>query len=83
MSKSLLPKSPLKTNIFSVDLNIVHPLPPADGYRFHLTRTDHFTRWPMAVPVTDRSRETVSKASLHQWIPTSGVPSKATINRGT
>lgn len=63
-------------------LDIVGPLPPADGSCLPLKCVAPFTHWPMAVPIADTSDEMVPKSFLHHWISKSGVSSLLTADRG-
>ena len=42
---------------------------------------DHFTKWPVAVPIPDRSSETIAKA-LKYWICEHGVPECIVSDKG-
>ncbi|KMQ86374.1 gag-pol polyprotein [Lasius niger] len=66
----------------TVHIDIVGPLPPSEGYNYLVTCIDRFTRWPEAIPVADKSAETVAKAFVGQWIARFGVPSRVTTDQG-
>nr|VZI42436.1 unnamed protein product [Spirometra erinaceieuropaei] len=48
-----------------------------------LTAVDRFTRWPIAVPISDTSAENIAIVFLTHWISTFGVPATLTTGRGS
>ena len=58
-------------------------LPLSNGFRYLLTAVDRFTRWPVAIPMTDISAESVVDAFSHGWVQTFGVPATITTDRGS
>ncbi|MES9975560.1 MAG: reverse transcriptase domain-containing protein, partial [Candidatus Thiodiazotropha sp.] len=66
-----------------VHVDLVGPLPPSRGAIYLLTIIDRFSRWPEAIPLTDCSSETVSRAFLERWVAQHGCPLTVTTDRGS
>ncbi|BHF85615.1 hypothetical protein SprV_1002878400 [Sparganum proliferum] len=66
-----------------VHLDLIGLLPPSLGYTHILTAVDRFTRWPIAVPISDTSAENIAMVFLTHWISTFGVPATLTTDRGS
>ena len=58
-------------------------MPPSNGFDHLLTIVDRFSRWPVAIPLSDIHAETVIDALAHHWIATYGVPEIVTTDRGS
>ena len=65
-----------------VHIDLVGPLPPSNGSVYFLTCIDHFTWWPVAIPVPDGTANTVAKAFVQTWVSLFGVPSTVTSDHG-
>ena len=61
--------------------DIVGPLSSDQGFRYLLTMIDRITLWPEAVPIADKTVETILQAFLGTWISCFGIPSTVTSDR--
>ncbi|BHF65206.1 hypothetical protein SprV_0200821600 [Sparganum proliferum] len=64
-----------------VHVELVGPLPPSRGYTHVLTAVDRFTRWPIAVTISDTSAENIVMVFLTHWISSFGVPATLSTDR--
>ena len=65
-----------------VHIDLVGPLPSAQGFTHLLTCVDCFTRWPEAISIPNTRTETVVQAFLSGWIFRFGVPRTCTSDCG-
>ena len=57
-------------------------MPVSNGYHYLLTAVDRFSRWPIAVPMTDMTAASVLDAFSYGWIQHYGIPASVTTDRG-
>jgi exodeoxyribonuclease III len=67
----------------TIAIDIVGPfLQSIQGNMWILTIIDHFTRWPVAVPIPDRTSATIANVIFKYWICEKGVPYKIVSDQG-
>ena len=66
----------------NINVDLVGPLPPSQGFSYLFTIVDRFTRWPEAIPLTDISSATCARAFLFHWVSRFGLPSNISSDRG-
>ena len=65
-----------------INVDLVGPLPPSQGYTHLLTIVDRSTRWPEAIPITDTSASACARALINNWIARFGLPTHISSDRG-
>ena len=65
-----------------INIDLVGPLPPSQGYTYLLTMVDRFTRWPEAIPLSDITTLSCARALVSNWISRFGLPSDMSSDRG-
>ena len=58
-------------------------MPPSNGFNHLLTIVDRFSRWPVAIPISDINADTIIDQFTHGWISNYGVPEIVTTDRGS
>lgn len=82
-------KAPLETfkvprrRFDHINVDIVGPLPPSQGFTYLFTIVDRFTRWPEAIPLADISSLSCARALLSQWVSRFGLPAEISSDRGS
>ena len=66
----------------TVHVDIVGPLPEANGHKYVFTMIDRFSRWVEVYPLVTITAEACCTALLRAWISRFGVPSKLISDRG-
>lgn len=64
-------------------MDIVGPLPVSKGFRYCLTMTDCFSRWPEAIPLRDIQANTVACGFYDTWVARFGAPQTLTTDQGS
>ena len=81
-------KAPLSTfkvpirHFDHINIDLVGPLPPSQGYTYLFTIVDCFTHWPEAIPLSDTSASTCARALVSHWISRFGLPGAISSDRG-
>jgi len=65
-----------------IHIDLVEPLSQSCGYTFLFTIIHRTSRWPEEIPLQSKTAEECAKVLLRSWIPTFGVPSVITSERG-
>ena len=65
-----------------VNVDLVGPLPPSQGFTYLLTMVDRTTRWPEAVPLSSTTSSDVARAFIGTWVARFGTPSDLSSDRG-
>ena len=82
-------KAPLETfkvpqrRFDHINIDIVGPLPPSQGFKYLLTIVDRFSRWPEAIPLPEISTITCARALIAHWIARFGLPAEMSSDRGS
>ena len=80
----LVEQIPIPVKRFStIHIDLVGPLRESRGCKYMLTVIDRTTRYPMAVPISEITTESVWKALLDSWISIFGFPSTIISDRGS
>ncbi|TNC93563.1 MAG: putative integrase core domain protein, partial [Rhodocyclaceae bacterium] len=66
-----------------VHIDLVGPLANSKGYRYILVMVDAFTKWVEAIPLRDKSAETVAWAVLTTWVTRYGWMDRIHSDQGT
>ena len=74
---------PLPRHRFQVlNLDLVGPLPPSEGFSYLLTVVDRYSRWVEAFPLTDITASSCASAFLRGWLSRFGVPAHIITDQG-
>lgn len=65
-----------------VNIDLIGPLPPSNGFRYCLTMMDRFTRWSECVYPEYITAETVTANIITHWIARFGIPARFTTDHG-
>ena len=65
-----------------VQVDVVGPLVPSQGYRYLLTVICRTSRWVAAYPMKEQTSEACTEAFIQNWVPTFGLPYEAVSDNG-
>jgi len=77
-----LPETTSPMEFTSIDICGTYPV-TRKHHRYLLTYTDHFTRYPEAIPLPNQEAETVARAIVTQVFTRHGCPQVLSSDRGT
>ena len=66
----------------SLNLDLVGPLPAAEGFTYLMTVIDRFSRWTEAIPLLDITAQACAKALVRHWVSRFGVPAHLVTDQG-
>ena len=81
--KPFMDNRPVGARFEDVQVDVVGPLPPSEGYTHLLTMVDRATNWLEAVPLREASARSCAEAFSLTWIASKGIPSRTTSDNGT
>ena len=65
-----------------IHLDLIGPFEESRGFRYALTIMDRTTSFPEAVPLKDKTADSVTDALTDRWIPIFGCPATITSDNG-
>ena len=65
-----------------INIDLVGPFAPSQGFTHLFTVVDRFTRWPEAIPLSDISATSCAQALIRHWISRFGVPNEISSDHG-
>ena len=65
-----------------LQIDVVGPLPPSEGFRYLLTIFDRTTRWLNAIPMAKSNARTCRDAFIRGWVKDFGIPATACSDNG-
>lgn len=74
---------PLSARFSHIHMDLIGPLGLSDGSQYCLTIIDIFTRWPEAIPIRNKSSESVCLGFYDNWITRYGDQKKEFESRMT
>lgn len=74
--------APTSQRFEHLNIDIIGPLPPSNGFRYCLTIMDRFSRWPESIAMPDMTTPTIVENFIAQWVAKYGVPLTITTDRG-
>ena len=78
----LQPFPPPSSRFQSLNLDLVGPLPQAEGFPYLLTIIDRYSRWVEALPLSEITAAACARALVRGWVSRFGVPSHLVTDQG-